>query len=75
MAKPLANNMWELPLTAIIVTITLTELQRRHYRYKLDQKSNGLNPITVESIAKTQKEFEEYKKRVDGLIVRAGFKL
>jgi flagellar biosynthesis/type III secretory pathway M-ring protein FliF/YscJ len=58
-----------------IIMIGLIFMQKNHYEFLKAQKSHiELSKISHDLETKLR-EFDEYKKRVDGLTVKAGFKL
>jgi cell division protein FtsL len=62
-------------LTALIIMIALIYMQKNHYSF-LSQKNDHekMNEIQTELNAKL-KEFDEYKRKVDHLVLKAGFNL
>lgn len=64
-----------IPLTMLIFMVGLFSLQ--YNRYSFLDRYEKLNKTTEsqEEIDKLKKEFEDYKKRVDSLTLKAGFKL
>lgn len=67
--------MFAIPLTAAILIIGLLFLQYNHYRHLERQKSLDKTLSTASDFEDLKKDFAEYKKRVDGLTIKAGFKL
>lgn len=65
----------EFLLSISIVALAALYAQRAHYVFKSAKaQAKNLTELNGELSAK-MKEFEDYKKRVDALTVRAGFKL
>jgi hypothetical protein len=59
----------------LLVVIALLVCQKNHYEFlRTEKEQKSLNELSVELQAKL-KEFDDVKKRVDALVVRAGFKL
>jgi hypothetical protein len=62
----------------VIVAIslfTLLLLQQNHYEFLRSEKEQKSVSLLTEEIEAKLKEFDDVKKRVDALVVRAGFKL
>lgn len=66
--------MIALPATAGVIILGLLAMQAMHYRFLMHQKDVKDRVSIYEGSAEFQKEFEEYKKRVDALVLKAGFK-
>ena len=67
--------MWELIVIVVFVLVALLYAQDRHYSY-LQEKIEWENSLELDAeLEKKLKEFDEYKKRVDALTLKAGFKL
>ena len=67
--------MIEIPITVAILVMGVLFLQHNHHRFLEDQKMKEQIDVPLEKVAELMKEFEDYKKRVDTLMIRAGFKL
>lgn len=67
--------MWEIPLTVALLSGAFLYAQDRHYRFKTQSQAQAGASMQSDQLEKTLRDFEEYKKRVDALTLRAGFKL
>lgn len=67
--------MIALPFTMAILVLGILFLQYNHYKFI--ERKDTLNKIIMGSgeLEEFKKDFEEYKKRVDALTLKAGFKL
>lgn len=64
-----------LVVSVAIIMIGILSLQKNHYQFLKGQQDRiDLSKISQE-LELRLKEFDEYKKRVDGLTIKAGFKL
>lgn len=63
--------MWALTIAVLIIVAGAIHAQKKHHEFLDHQK------LLKESLHTDQhvKEFQEYKKRVDVLTLKAGFKL
>ncbi len=58
-----------------LITSQLRDAQKSHYEF-VNQCKNQHNYVRLsEELQKKLKEFDDYKKKVDGLTLKAGFKL
>lgn len=65
----------ELLFSILIIAAASLYAQRAHYLFRATKiQTKNLTEINGE-LASKLKEFDDYKKRVDALTVRAGFKL
>lgn len=67
--------MWELPISLVILMSGFIYLHQRHYEHELDKMNRDDDHVRWESSEALGKEFDEYKKRVDALTLKVGFKL
>lgn len=67
--------MWELIIIVALILFALIYAQERHYQFIEEERDNSHSLELDAQLSKTLKEFEDYKKRVDALTLRAGFKL
>lgn len=67
--------MIAIPITAFIIMIGLIWLQYCHYKHLELLKNMTLRMSAQGEFEKMKKEFDDYKKRVDSLTIKAGFKL
>lgn len=58
-----------------IIMIGLLYLQRNHYEFQSAQTENADLLTTQLENEERWKEFDDYKRRVDALTLKAGFKL
>lgn len=65
--------MIEIPLTAAIIMIGLIFLQSNHYRFLHEENKQPEIEIDLKEWDEIKKGFDEYKRRVDSLTLRAGF--
>lgn len=66
--------MWAL-FSVFILVIGALCFQYNHYAFIERQKTLDKSLSTIGELEKLQKEFTEYKKKVDALSLKAGFKL
>lgn len=67
--------MWEWVFAISLVLGALLYAQRMHYQY-LERKGDIEKKVQADaSMTEMWKEFQEYKKRVDVLTLKAGLKL
>lgn len=64
-----------LPLTAVVVMGGLYFLQAQKHAHDERLKSMQLDQNVVDAQAVLVKDLDEYKKKVDALTLKAGFKL
>jgi cell division protein FtsB len=64
---------WDLVIITIMILLALLQAQQKHYEFIQAQDEAVDLKLLNEDIEKKLKEFDEYKKRVDTLTVRAGF--
>lgn len=67
--------MIAIPLSIAILVIGILMIQHNHYRFLELQKNQNKAIVGLGELEKFKKDLEEYKKRVDALTLRAGFKL
>lgn len=67
--------MWALPLAVFIFMMSLIYMQERYYEFKKILSDQNEQIKTFHELEEFQKDFEDYKKRVDTLTLKAGFKL
>jgi cell division protein FtsL len=66
---------WDLVIITTLILVALLYAQQKHYTYLREQDEAIDLKLLNEEIEKKLKEFDDYKKRVDTLTVRAGFKV
>lgn len=67
--------MWELIIITPLVLVAILYAQKKHYEF-MERKQGAKRVSEVSAqMEKTLKEFDDYKKRVDVLILKAGLKL
>lgn len=64
-------DLFYLPMTAAIIMVGLSDLLSKYIKYKKPLPQVELSG----EVAKMLKEFDDYKKRVDKLTLKAGFNL
>lgn len=64
-----------IPLTMLVLMVGLSILQYNHYQFLKEKEQVAKAVLGIGEIDKFRKEFEDYKKRVDVLTIKAGFKL
>lgn len=57
------------------VLTTAMAMQQRHYQFKSDTSSAAEFAKLASDLKKELHDFHEYKKKVDALVLKAGFKL
>lgn len=67
--------MIALPLSIALLMMGLIFLQHNHYAYVERQKTLDKSMSTAGDFEKLKKEFDEYKKRLDSVSLKVGFKL
>jgi hypothetical protein len=67
--------MWDVVSIMALMIAALLYAQKKHYEY-LERKRSLDQTLTLDSeLSEMLKEFQDYKKRVDVLTLKAGFKL
>lgn len=66
--------MWAIPLTMLILMIGLAFLQRDYFIFRQKEKKQRNFMEVSQELELLRVEFAEYKKRVDSLTLKAGFK-
>ncbi len=64
-----------IPLTAVVIVIGLIVLQDVYYRHLREERESANDMVEMQDMCVMREELDEYKKRVDSLTLRAGFKL
>lgn len=64
-----------IPLTMFILIAGLCLIQYNHYQFLKEKEQVAKAVLGIGEIDKFRKDFEDYKKRVDVLTIKAGFKL
>ena len=74
--------MWDQIVIFLLLITGFLHAQKKHYEFLESQKKRtDLShyakhlDLKIEALEISKKDFEEYKKRVDSLTLRAGFKL
>ncbi len=65
--------MWAIPITALIIMAGLAFLQTQRHIQGQEAKAMDKTIHASGKLDKLREEFDEYKKRVDALVIRAGF--
>lgn len=66
---------WHLVVITLLLLLALLYAQERHYLYLSEKRQAEFDIAQDQDISELNKEFQEYKKRVDVLTLKAGFKL
>jgi hypothetical protein len=67
--------MIALPITMAILVLGVIFVQYNHYQFVDRRAMLNKTVIGAGQLEEFRKDFEEYKKRVDALTLKAGFKL
>lgn len=67
--------MITLPITMAILILGIIFIQHNHYRFIERRETINKTLMGSGQLEEFRKDFEEYKKRVDSLTLKAGFKL